>query len=180
MASGFTSADFDFPFYIQESVTLNKSASNTIAELQKACQASAPFPAVVYLWTKHFSCGNSMVKDSKGKGSKQQQTKNKQTNKQKQIKKMATHVKELTDKDAQVTIQEIANTLDITSGSVSKILKYQTGYRKACDRWVPQLLTPASKEGIGGLFRSTASNEAGDLTCLDEIITGFRTCTHCA
>ena len=93
---------------------------------------------------------------------------------------MATHVKELTDKDAQVTIQEIANTLDITSGSVSKILKYQTGYRKACDRWVPQLLTPANKEGIGGLFRSTASNEAGDLNYLNEIITGFRTRTHCA
>ena len=49
------------------------------------------------------------------------------------------------DKDAWVTIQEIANTLDITSRIVSEILKHHLGYHKGCDQWVPQMLMPANK-----------------------------------
>ena len=59
---------------------------------------------------------------------------------------MAARVKATVDKDTRVTIQEIVNTLDITSGSVLEVLKHHHGYRKVCDRRVPQILTPANKK----------------------------------
>ena len=108
------------------------------AELQTACQASPPSRAVVYLWVKHIPRENSTV-DARGKGKKpegkKKENKKRRTKKKKRTKTERGLVKATIDKDARVTIQEIANTFDITSRSVSEILIHYLGYRKVCDRW---------------------------------------------
>ena len=47
--------------------------------------------------------------------------------------------------DAQFSLKETASRMSISEGSVHAILKDHLGYRKYCERWVPQLLTDDKK-----------------------------------
>lgn len=87
-------------------------------------------------------------------------------------KKVATDVKTTIDKDAQVTIQEIARTLDITSRSVSEILNYHLGYRKVCDQGVPQMLMPPNRRVQVAHSRAPLQTYDAYGLSLDEIVTG--------
>ena len=54
-------------------------------------------------------------------------------------------IKKLIDLDPHVTIKELANTLNIATGTVDGILKSQLNLSKVCARWVPHSLTAAQK-----------------------------------
>ncbi|CAF1247788.1 unnamed protein product [Rotaria sordida] len=51
-------------------------------------------------------------------------------------------VKNLAIEDRRITIQQIADTLSILTGTVHDILHEQSHITKFCSRWVPHLLTP--------------------------------------
>ncbi|XP_035210768.1 histone-lysine N-methyltransferase SETMAR-like [Stegodyphus dumicola] len=78
-----------------------------------------------------------------------------------------------------ITIDEILNELDISHGSVYKIIADHLKFRKVCARWVPRLLTEEHKEkrfesAFAFLQRyQTEGNEFGVI-----IVTGDETWIH--
>ena len=81
--------------------------------------------------------------------------------------------------DTRVTIQEIADTLDLAPGSVSNILKYHRRYRKVCARWVPHILTPENRKTHVAYLTAVVQVSADcDPRDLDNFVTGDETCVH--
>ncbi|KFM62375.1 Histone-lysine N-methyltransferase SETMAR, partial [Stegodyphus mimosarum] len=75
-----------------------------------------------------------------------------------------------------ITINKISNELDISHGSVHKIIADHLEFRKVCARWVPRLLTEEHK---GKRFESAFAflqTEGNDV--LDKIVTGDETWIH--
>ena len=54
-------------------------------------------------------------------------------------------IKKFIDLDSHVTIKELANTLNIATGTVDGILKSQLNLSKVCTRWVPHSQTASQK-----------------------------------
>ena len=54
------------------------------------------------------------------------------------------------EEEPHITIEGIANHVDLSSGTVHEILSLHLGLRKVCSRWVPHLLSDRSKEGSIG------------------------------
>ena len=62
-------------------------------------------------------------------------------------------IKKLIDLDPHVTIKELANTLNIATGTVDGILKSQLNLSKVCARWVPHSPTAAQKANCQKLVK---------------------------
>lgn len=59
---------------------------------------------------------------------------------------MISQVKVIVDEDRRLTIREIAETAQISYGTVFKILHYHLNMTRVCSRWVPRLLTEDQKK----------------------------------
>ena len=85
-------------------------------------------------------------------------------------------IKKLIDLDPHVTIKELANTLNIATGTVDGILKSQLNLSKVCTRWVPHSLTTAQKVQRVKCCQKLLKMYTGrDDSRLFEIITGDET-----
>ena len=55
-------------------------------------------------------------------------------------------VSKMIEEEAHITIEGIANHVDLSSGTVHEILSLHLGLRKVCSRWVPHLLSDSQKK----------------------------------
>ena len=55
-------------------------------------------------------------------------------------------VEELVREDRRMTIEQIADVVDVSTGAVHQILHESLNMRKVCARWVPKMLTPEQKQ----------------------------------
>ena len=166
MAAKSTFSEKDFRSYIKIRTALGKTAVDILEELRTVSPSTAPSRATVFRWAKHFSTGQTSVEDARGKVKKPPVTDN----------KMVSHVQRLVDEDPRVSSHFIAETLDISSSSVLRILKHKLGYTKVCARWVPHFLTEENK-GCRVTFaqRLLKIYDGCDQKRLDEIETGDET-----
>ena len=56
-------------------------------------------------------------------------------------------IESLIKKDPKMACAEIQDIMEISSGSLTRILRYCLGIRKHCARWVPHNLSEEQKEG---------------------------------
>lgn len=111
---------------------LGWSASDIIAALVKVYEDHAPKKSAVYKWIKRFKGGREVLEDNHRQGRPSTSTTPEQVD----------AVQALVDEDRRVTVLEIAQTLDISTGSVDSILRDQLGLSKLSARWVPKALRP--------------------------------------
>ena len=122
------------------------------------------YPAV-RRWAQRFRVGRDSVEDDPRSGAPvtAATTDNKSA------------IKKLIDLDPNVTI-ELANTLNIATGTVDGILKSQLNLSKVCARWVPHSLTAAQKVQQVKCCQKLLKMYTGrDHRRLFEIITGDET-----
>lgn len=67
-------------------------------------------------------------------------------------------VEELVRQDRRVTIEQIADIVDVSTGAVHQILHDSLNMRKVCARWVPKMLTPEQKQArVSGCHHTNPS-----------------------
>lgn len=156
----------DYRSYIKVCVALGKNASEILADMRALGQPSAPSKATVFRWVKHFASGQASTEDNRGKMRKIKKC----------DEKLVASVKAMVDADSRVSLEEIADYLDIHSSTASRILRNQLGYRKVSSRWIPHILTSENK---GGRLRFCQEMLKIYKNCeprrLDEIVTGDET-----
>ena len=85
-------------------------------------------------------------------------------------------VAEMCDSDLHITVEQLAGTLDLSTGSVHTILTKHLGMSKICSRWVPHFLTQAQKKNRLRMAKNLLEKyEHCDERRLSEICTGDET-----
>ena len=80
---------------------------------------------------------------------------------------------EMCDSDQHIKVEQLAGTLDLSTGSVHTILPKHLGMSKVCSRWVPHFLTKAQKENRLRMAKNLFEKyEYCDERRLSEICTG--------
>lgn len=121
--------------YIKTRGSLNIPATKIFSELCEVYGQSAVSLSTVCRWLKAFNNGSQGLEDRYRSGRPSTAI----------TKGNIAAVKNLIDEDGRYTLQYIAKTVGISSGSVHDILTKQLMLRKVCARWVPHLLTTEQK-----------------------------------
>ena len=100
-------------------------------ELADVYGSSAPSYAQVKFWVVEFKRGRTSLEDEARSGRLLDAT----------DEEMCTKVRDLVYSDMRIQLEEIAQALDISHGSVSTILHDRLGMRKLTDRLVPKSLS---------------------------------------
>ena len=108
-----------------------KTGQEIHCELTNVYGSSAPSYAQVKFWVGEFKCGRMSLEDETRSGRPSDATDEEVCNK----------VWDLVYSDRQVKVEEIANALHISHGSVSTILHDHLGICKLTARWVPKSLS---------------------------------------
>ena len=101
------------------------------SELAYVYGSSAPSYAQVKFWEGEFKHGRSSLEDEARSGCPLDATN----------KEMCKKVRDLVYSDRRIQVEEIAQALGISHGSVSTILHDRSGMRKLTTRWVPKSLS---------------------------------------
>ncbi|XP_035209966.1 histone-lysine N-methyltransferase SETMAR-like [Stegodyphus dumicola] len=89
---------------------------------------------------------------------------------------IAARVNECILANRRITIDEISNKLDISRGSVHKIIADHLKFRKVCARWVPRLLTEEHKgKSFESAFAFLQRYQTEGYEFLDKIVNGDET-----
>lgn len=146
-----------------------ESAVKVFENLQKVYGDSTPSYTTVSRWVTQFKCGRQSVEDEPRPGRPIAVTDD----------FMCSKVQEFVMKDRRVTINQIAEKMGMSFGSVSFILHEKLGFSKLSSRWVPRLLTPAQKQkrvescqGLLQLWRADPEDFH------NQIVTGDETWVH--
>ena len=108
-----------------------KTGQKIHCELINVYGSSAPSYAQVKFWVGEFKRGRTSLEDETRSGRQSDAT----------DKEMYNKVRDLAYSDRRVKVEEIANALHISHGSVSTILHDHFGMRKLTARWVPKSLS---------------------------------------
>ena len=100
-------------------------------ELADIYGSSAPSYAQVKFWVGEFKRGRTSLEEEARSGRPQDAT----------DEEMCKKVRDLVYSDRQIQVEEIAQALGISHGSVSKILHDRLGMRKLTARWVSESLS---------------------------------------
>ena len=87
-------------------------------------------------WVKKFKSGQSSVQDDPKAGRPCSVV---------NLKNIA-RIREILEKDARYTVQDLAHMTSISSGSIHKILRKHLGVRRITARWIPHLLSDKEKQ----------------------------------
>ena len=142
-----------------------KTGQKIHCELTNVYGSSAPPYAQVKFWVWEFKRGRMSLEDETRSGRPSNATDEKMCNK----------VRDLVYSDRLIKVEEIANTLQISHGSVSTTLHDRLGMRKLTARWVPkslgdeQMATRASVcSALLKRFRSKEDDFLSRLVIMDE------------
>ena len=108
-----------------------KTGKEIHSELADVYGSSAPFYAQVKFWVGEFKHGRKSLEDEARSGRPLDPT----------DEEMCKKVQDLVYSDRQIQVEEIAQALGISHGSVSTILHDRLGMRKLTARWVPKSLS---------------------------------------
>jgi len=78
--------------------------------------------------------------------------------------------------DRRLTIDEVANCLQISHGSAYEIIHNTLDFHKVCAKWIPKQLTMLHKQTRLDIFQQNLDKEGDPF--LDRIITGDETWVH--
>ena len=107
-----------------------KTGKEIHGELADVYGSSAPSYAQVKFWVGEFNSGRTSLEDEARSGRPLDAT----------DEEMCKKVLDLVYSDRQIQVEEIAQALGISHGSISTILHDRLGMRKFTDRWVPNPL----------------------------------------
>ena len=137
-----------------------KTVQEIHCELTSVYGSSAPSYAQVKFWVGEFKRGRTSLEDENKSGRPSDATDEEMCNK----------VRDLVYSDRRVKVEEIANALHISHGSVSKSLHDRLGLRKLTASWVPKSLSDeqmATRASIrSALLKWFRSKEDDVLSCL--------------
>ena len=108
-----------------------KTGQEIHCELTNVYGTSAPSYAQVKFWVGEFKCSRTSLEDETRSGRPSDATDEEMCNK----------VWDLVYSDRRITVEEIANALHISHGSVSTTLHDRLGMHKLTARWVPKSLS---------------------------------------
>ena len=112
-----------------------KTGKETHAELADVYESSAPSYAQVKFWVREFKRDRTSLEDEARSGRPLDAT----------DEEMCKKVRDLVYSDRRIQVEEIAQALGISHGSVSTILHDRLGMRKVTARWVPKSLSDEQK-----------------------------------
>ena len=137
-----------------------KTGQEIHCELINVYRSSAPSYAQVKFLFGEFKRGRTSLEDETRSGRPSDATDEEMCNK----------VRDLVYSDRRVKVEEIANALHISHGSVSTILHDRLGMRKLTARWIPKSLSDeqmATRVSVcGALLKLFRSKEDDFLSCL--------------
>ena len=121
----------DFRAMILYDYLQGKKYAESFETLSKCFGDTAPSIKTVYNWFKEFGFGRRSLEDSDRCGQPKSVT----------IEENVTRVKELIEENPRITVEEMMDTLNLTTGSMDRILHSHLNVRKRCAHWVPHRLT---------------------------------------
>ncbi|KAL4091078.1 hypothetical protein QTP88_025819 [Uroleucon formosanum] len=144
---------------------LGKTAEETLECLKTVYGDEALKKTAVYDWFKRFKNGQESLKDEERSG-RPSTLKNDET-----IEK----VKNLVRSDRRLRIQDMANALGISYGSVQNILKDDLGMGRVCAKFVPRILTEDQMENRKLIAAELFKRSVNEKDFLSKIVTGDET-----
>ena len=125
------SSKAEYRAVIQYLYLKGKTGQEIHCELINVYGSSAPSYAQVKFWVGEFKCSRISLEDKTRSGRPSDATDEEMCNK----------VRDLVYSDRRVKVEEIANALHISHGSISTILHDRLGMHKLTARWVPKSLS---------------------------------------
>lgn len=123
-------------YAIKFCVLQKKTKSETVTDITKTYVEKALKKTAIYKWYNRFSDGVDLPKDVKRDG-RPATSKND---------KIICRAKSILDSDRRIRVRDLANKLDISTGSAYSIVTDKLNMRRVAARWVPRLLSSEHKE----------------------------------
>ena len=159
------SSKVEYLAVIQYLYLKRKTGQEIHCELTNVYGSSAPSYADVKFWVGEFKRGRMSLKDETRSGRPSDATDEEMCNK----------VRDLVHSDRRIKVEEIANALHISHGSVSTILHDRLFMRKLTARWIPKSLSDeqmATRASVCSVllkrFRSKEDDFLSRLVTVDE------------
>lgn len=145
---------------------LGVSAKECFETLSQALLDQAPSKATTYEWYARFRSGHLDLEDSPREGRPKSAV----------VDINVDRVLKLVNEDRRMTMREIEKALDLSHGTVNRILHEELSMRKLCARWIPHQLKDHQKEARVAFCLSTLSQfNQGNSELVGNIITGDET-----
>ena len=147
----------DQRYVLKFCVKLEKSATETLAVIQKAYGKDALLKAQVFRWHKAFSEGRDDVEDEQriGRPSVSHTSDN------------VAKVKAVLDSDQRLSVRLIADQVGLPKSIVHEMVTTELQMRKVCDKLVPKVLISEQKENHVSISRELLDRVRGDPDFLD-------------
>lgn len=141
-------------------VALRKSPTETVKMLEVADNMSKVSRAFVYKWHRRFSCGRDSIFDDERPGRRPIICKN-----------LVQRISDVMENDGRVTVAELADLFDVSSGTIFTILTDHLEMRRVAARWIPRLLTENDKTKRVQLSKTFLWRYSHEKDFLDRIVT---------
>ena len=135
MASKIPEINAEHRAYIKIRSLLGDTPRNIFNDLSRVYGSEACSESTVKKWSLRFREGRESIKDDPRAGRPITAT----------TSNNISLVSKIIEEYPHITIESIANHLDLSSGAVYEILSLHLGLRKLCSRWVPHLLSESQK-----------------------------------
>jgi len=155
----------DQRYAIKFCVKLEKSATETLAMIQKAYGKDALSKAQVFRWHKAFREGREDFEDEQriGRPSTSHTSDN------------VAKAKVVLESDRRVSVRLIADQVGLPKSIVHEIFTTELQMRKVCVKLLPKVLTDEQKENRVSISRELLDRVRGNPDFLEQVITGDET-----
>ena len=156
-------------FYIFTRLQLGEELKKIHDDLYTVYKESAVPYNTCSRWVREFKDGRKLLTDKPRPGAP----------KSKVNETLVANVKSQVDNDPNVSVREISSDLDVSIGTVHKVLHEELGLKKISARWVPHVLTPDQKQNRVNCARQILDMfEPNGPKRISDIVTGDETWIH--
>lgn len=141
---------------------LGDSQAETIRKIQLAFGEDAMGPTAIKEWYNRFQNGRTSS-ESDSRSGRPSTSRNDA---------MSLQIQSLVEEDRRITVREIAEAMDISTGSTHSILREDLALRRIAAKFVPRLLTNEQKQLRLEVSQDMLDSVAKDSGFMDTIITG--------